>query len=425
MDGQEMAKRSQDSPPSAKRSKFEDVSADWLIRSVLANELTEQVPSETVICALLANQADISTVMRSLVLRLPMQRLQHLKRVRHDRRIILFTQTDFDTELADSGGAELCATLVADLPALSTQNERILLKNLQEMPAEHFNIIVKRYLLYKGLSVPVVDLLCQLASTLQTVAAQPPMLRWQFDHVNAMWPCKFHPNRALENQYNNEVFSASQTVVHQRNQSIVQSISRQSGDRPAGMAIDPRNGRIVAMGIAEPADVHPLMHSAMVLIDAVARSQNSGAWNDWPTTSSTAQANDGCVASLIPPSLCVDGVSLQWRTQIAREFPLAQIGAQPIANQLAAKVAVVNADVSVAATDNLEKYGPYLCIGYDVYLTEEPCMMCAMALVHSRVRTVFYQRSVANGALGTMCKLHTVKALNHHYDVYQICKEYK
>lgn len=75
----------------------------------------------------------------------------------------------------------------------------------------------------------------------------------------------------------------------------------------------------------------------------------------------------------------------------------------------------------LSPVDNLSKYGPYLCTGYDVYLTDEPCIMCAMALVHSRVRRIFFNKSNSNGALKTLTKLHAIKPLNHHYEVYQIC----
>lgn len=75
----------------------------------------------------------------------------------------------------------------------------------------------------------------------------------------------------------------------------------------------------------------------------------------------------------------------------------------------------------LTSTDNLSKYGPYLCTGYDVYLTDEPCSMCAMALVHSRARRIFFHKSNAKGAVKTLTKLHTIKALNHHYEVFQIC----
>ncbi|XP_057818371.2 tRNA-specific adenosine deaminase TAD3 isoform X2 [Cryptomeria japonica] len=64
---------------------------------------------------------------------------------------------------------------------------------------------------------------------------------------------------------------------------------------------------------------------------------------------------------------------------------------------------------------------PYLCTGFDVYVTREPCAMCAMALVHERVRRVFYAFSnQKNGALGSAYRLHGIKSLNHHYTVFRI-----
>lgn len=64
---------------------------------------------------------------------------------------------------------------------------------------------------------------------------------------------------------------------------------------------------------------------------------------------------------------------------------------------------------------------PYMCTGYDIFIKREPCIMCAMALVHSRLSRVIYCHSdLDHGALGGKTKLHAQRSLNHHYHVYQL-----
>lgn len=66
---------------------------------------------------------------------------------------------------------------------------------------------------------------------------------------------------------------------------------------------------------------------------------------------------------------------------------------------------------------------PYLCTGYDIYLIWEPCAMCAMALVHQRIRRIFYALpNPETGALGSVHRLQGEKSLNHHYAVFRVVK---
>ncbi|CAK5094898.1 unnamed protein product [Meloidogyne enterolobii] len=47
--------------------------------------------------------------------------------------------------------------------------------------------------------------------------------------------------------------------------------------------------------------------------------------------------------------------------------------------------------------------------------------MCAMALVHCRVKRIFFgEENKKNGALITKWRLQESKSLNHHFEVFQI-----
>jgi tRNA-specific adenosine deaminase 3 len=67
------------------------------------------------------------------------------------------------------------------------------------------------------------------------------------------------------------------------------------------------------------------------------------------------------------------------------------------------------------------KTGSYLCTGLDVYAYGEPCIMCAMALVHSRVGRLFYiETNVRFGGIESQAQVHTNMKLNHRYRAFRV-----
>ena len=63
----------------------------------------------------------------------------------------------------------------------------------------------------------------------------------------------------------------------------------------------------------------------------------------------------------------------------------------------------------------------YLCTGFDCYVVQEPCAMCAMAATHARLKRICYSiADTQSGVLGGSYKLHGQTSLNHHYQVFHL-----
>ncbi|XP_029967541.1 putative inactive tRNA-specific adenosine deaminase-like protein 3 [Salarias fasciatus] len=200
------------------------------------------------------------------------------------------------------------------------------------------------------------------------VPARPPLTRPQFELASRHWPTSFHEDKQVTVALRGELFSPLQkAAMHTYMMSAVTAAraGRESGMEAVGaVMVDPVTDRIVAVGHDCRGD-HPLHHAVMVCIDLVARSQGGGCYSF-----------DGYTACRF--------TSPEWNT-----------------------------------ADSEESSQPYICTGYDLYVTREPCVMCAMALVHSRIGRVFYGTASADGALGTRLKIHTQRDLNHRFEVYR------
>uniref|UniRef100_A0A182MAV4 CMP/dCMP-type deaminase domain-containing protein n=1 Tax=Anopheles culicifacies TaxID=139723 RepID=A0A182MAV4_9DIPT len=388
-------------PPEAKRTKLSEEQQEPIIernevtlariQSILGDEFTKPTPLVEVYVGSVIENRQLSQLVPALSRILPIGDLQHLKRVNRDGTIIL-------------------APVDKLLQQLATLSEK------DDQADSSVEVGLSKFLRSEGLEPAVIDGLCEKLKIV-SVPAMQPLLRWQYEKANRLWPCKFHPNRHNEALYTDTLFGPQEATIHRRLMEICLQLSKQFEDRPFGVCVNPQLGaRIAAIG-AGRSDQHPIWHCPMVLIDMVAVSQNGGIWH--------RKTDEGCKDMLESSVLREDGfnyggIDPKFERFIRDRYgEMVCLGAEPARTGTSNRSIPLDASVPVPE-DNLAKYGPYLCTGYDVYLTHEPCIMCAMALVHSRVRRVFYHHPTVRGALGTLTKLHTVKDLNHHYEVFRI-----
>ncbi len=72
----------------------------------------------------------------------------------------------------------------------------------------------------------------------------------------------------------------------------------------------------------------------------------------------------------------------------------------------------------LALTQAEAAVGDWRLIDCDLYVTKEPCAMCAGALVHTRVRRVIFGcADPAAGAAGSVINLLQMPTLNHRCDI--------
>nr|XP_004673376.2 probable inactive tRNA-specific adenosine deaminase-like protein 3 [Jaculus jaculus] len=212
------------------------------------------------------------------------------------------------------------------------------------------------------------------------VPARPPLTRNQFEEARAHWPTSFHEDKQVTSALAGQLFSAQERATIQshmeRAMRAAQRAAAQGLRAMGAVVVDPASGQVLATGHDCSCVSSPLLHAVMVCIDLVAQGQGRGTWDFRPYP-----------ACSFTPATVLQG----------------------------AHVGSVRKLDAVEDEDGL----PYVCTGYDLYVTREPCIMCAMALVHSRIQRVFYGAPSPDGALGTRFRIHAQPDLNHRFQVFR------
>ncbi|XP_041354477.1 probable inactive tRNA-specific adenosine deaminase-like protein 3 isoform X2 [Gigantopelta aegis] len=263
--------------------------------------------------------------------------------------------------------SKLVKQLSVDLPLGELQH----LKRVKSIKDDHLEIIlgVKSY----------VEECCKLSEVksrynslgkpfLVKVPAVAPETRKQYEESIQWWPVSFHEDKKIAHLLSGNYFSDDSLDIVYKHMDQAIDLARKAKEKnqkPVGaIIVDPVTDTVIAKSHDLSCGDHPLQHAVMVAVDLVARSQQGGIWN--------LEDED-----------------------------------------------MFYCDCTRSLTEEEKKSGPYLCTGYDLYVTREPCVMCSMALVHSRISRVFYGSTQEFGALGTRYKIHCQRGLNHHYEVFR------
>lgn len=210
------------------------------------------------------------------------------------------------------------------------------------------------------------------------VPACPPLTRDQYNSAVQHWPVNFHENKEITRILSGTYFSSKDLSIIKNHMLEAVEMAKLAQENEqvciGAVIVDPVTDSVIAKAYDIRKEEHPLHHATMVCIDLVARSQGGG----------------------------------------MRTFP-----AKHKFYYNSEDVQYKDVELGVKGQTSEQKTGPYLCTGYHLYITQEPCIMCSMALVHSRIQRVYYGTNFSEGALGSRYKLHVQEGLNHHYEVFK------
>ncbi|KAJ8683911.1 hypothetical protein QAD02_019703 [Eretmocerus hayati] len=241
------------------------------------------------------------------------------------------------------------------------------------------------------------------------IPCEVPRTKDQMIYAQKFWPVNFHPDLNLEAIISGSIFDeVQQESLEMCMKSLIQAAELSAVGTTecngSALIIDPDQGSILSIA-ASSIDQHPMWHASMLAVDLVARLQGGGAWQLFKDDVSQIPSN-GTMKRKCP------GVTPLRYPEILHKLRLPETGSLHPMNKNSKK-----SDKKLKQSE--DKSGPYLCTNYWAVLLQEPCPLCAMALLHSRVSRIFYGTSnPRTGILGSKAVLHSVPGLNHRYQVW-------
>lgn len=374
---------------------------NWIARPILNPDFTDDPSLEDVYVGVLKQKKDISTAIQSISSILP--GFQHLKRCSSNKLLLApLNCTKMSTEMENS----------SEKPCILTEDK------------------LKIMLREKGFDLSLLEDNFQILK----VPGRRVKTKAQATRASNIWPLNFHPDPNIECLIDGSIFTEHQLNLIERYMNVAVEAAELAavGDENcngSAVIVDPEDGRILAIA-ASKIDQHPMWHAAMLVVDLVAKLQGGGAWkleskfeqsgDNSEATDSTEKIENYVTREVKIKRKYVEEAPLYYPTSLSKiNLPKEESLVSSLVIRRGRRNNGSKHKTEQTGATNTEKCGPYLCTGYWAFLLMEPCPLCAMALLHSRVLRIFYGISnKATGVLGTKTVLHAVPGLNHRYQVW-------